>query len=129
MAERQVCIFATRSFIERFSKNLVSSNLVNILTWQLFFLNYRFFWKLLFLHFIVDSRSSFELPCEFFLIMFLLLQITRRVDLKYYLKFLTSWKMYLPELYYHFLLFVVLIPVYYFFRLWAWLGWELFVNN
>ncbi|XP_014217591.1 uncharacterized protein LOC106646081 [Copidosoma floridanum] len=30
---------------------------------------------------------------------------------------------------YYFLLALVLIPVYLFFRLWSWLGWELFVNN
>jgi len=30
---------------------------------------------------------------------------------------------------YYYFLFLVIIPVYLFFSLWAWLGWELFRNN
>ncbi|XP_074037969.1 uncharacterized protein [Leptinotarsa decemlineata] len=35
----------------------------------------------------------------------------------------------IPDFYYYFLLSLVLLPVYLFFNLWSWLGWELFVNN
>ncbi|XP_023314190.1 phosphatidylinositol N-acetylglucosaminyltransferase subunit Y [Trichogramma pretiosum] len=30
---------------------------------------------------------------------------------------------------YYLLLVLLLIPVYLFFRLWSWLGWQLFINN
>jgi hypothetical protein len=30
---------------------------------------------------------------------------------------------------YYIILCILIIPVYYFFQLWAWLGWELFKNN
>ncbi|XP_063981540.1 phosphatidylinositol N-acetylglucosaminyltransferase subunit Y-like [Diachasmimorpha longicaudata] len=37
--------------------------------------------------------------------------------------------MYLSNYEYYFLLSLVIVPVCLFFRLWSWLGWELFVNN
>ncbi|XP_018576483.2 phosphatidylinositol N-acetylglucosaminyltransferase subunit Y [Anoplophora glabripennis] len=30
---------------------------------------------------------------------------------------------------YYFLLSLIVVPVYLFFKLWSWLGWELFKNN
>ncbi|XP_076240105.1 uncharacterized protein LOC143182771 [Calliopsis andreniformis] len=37
--------------------------------------------------------------------------------------------MYMSSYEYYFLLLLVILPLYLFFKLWSWLGWQLFVNN
>ncbi|CAK9816760.1 hypothetical protein ANTQUA_LOCUS9091 [Anthophora quadrimaculata] len=45
------------------------------------------------------------------------------------LKTILIFNMYIPSYEYYFLLLLIILPVYLFFELWSWLGWQLFINN